>query len=183
MALLKKIALGIVLVASAVVSQASVISSGLSSSSYSDSGNWNGYTAESAFNGGSWNSGWWGTAWLQVDLGSVQDITGISFVINQVPNGVSWDKVFVSNTSIGNSWTSLTEVASRNDYASMFETKNLNFNAVGRYLQVVVNGGDSWTAIGDLKVHGVDASVPESSSIALLMLGIAGLAARRFASK
>ena len=81
----------------------------LPDSSYSQSCYWAGtnYTAKRAFNWLGWNLGNYGDGWIQVDLGSAQDIQHITFHTGQTPNGFSSHRVYVSNTFIGSIWTSL----------------------------------------------------------------------------
>jgi hypothetical protein len=80
-------------------------------------------------------------------------------------------------------------VAHRVGYTTQFERFTLDFApATGRFLQVVSNGGASWTAIGDgsPRVDWVDPAtggsagqVPEPASLALVL---GALAALRFRS-
>ncbi|HLO95883.1 MAG TPA: discoidin domain-containing protein [Burkholderiaceae bacterium] len=175
------IALALALGGAALQADAAVISSGLDAGSYTQSGSWAGHNAQSAFNGGGWNSGNWGTQWIQVDLGSTQAISGLHFRLDQLPAGVTWHQIFVSDTAIGGSWSALSAVASRSGWSNNGELENFSFSATGRYVEIVANGGPSWTALGEVQVFGPDATVPEPATylLSLLGLGLAGLAAKR----
>ncbi len=152
---------------------------GLSSASYSQSGEWNGFSAESAFNGGGWNSGNWGTQWVQVDMGSVQTIDWVSFVTGQLPNDVTWQNIYISDSAIGDSWSSLTAVASRSGFTVSGTFLQLDFApTAGRFLEIVANAGGSWTALNDIKA-GSSTSVPEPAAFALLGIGLFGFVAAR----
>ncbi len=158
--------------------QASNLAAGLPSASYSQSGGWAGYDAQSLFNGNFWNNGNFGDGWAQVDLMASKNIAGVSYYTNQLPNGEVWQQVYVSDSAIGNNWTSLTPVASFHGYASDGTLIKLDFSGVsGRYVEIVANGGPSWTALRDATVS----AVPEPSSYAMLMLGLGltGWMARR----
>jgi len=170
-------ALLISLLASAQLSATPV--EGLPAADYSQSSYWAGHDSQSAFNGGGWNSGNWGTQWLQVDLGSAQTIDWVSFVTDQSPNDVTWQNIYISDSAIGNNWGSLSAVASRSGFSTNKSFFQLNFAPTsGRYLEVVVNSGASWTALSDVQV-GVPTSVPEPAAVALFGLGLFGLFAAR----
>ncbi len=174
-----------------VASQAApVVSSGLAGSAYSQSSAWNGNSAQTAFNGGGWNSGDFAKAWLQVDLGQVMDLSGLSLVAKRLPRtGFSSFDVYVSNTAIGGAWDQLTAAASYAGSVTHDQALNLNFSGTGRFVELVVvngngfgGGNNSWTAVGDVKVFGANpAQVPEPASYALvaLALGAAALARRQ----
>lgn len=176
------IALALALGGGALQANAAVISSGLDAGNYTQSSSWGGGPgAQSAFNGGDWNAGNWGTQWIQVDLGSVQSISGLQFKLDQAPAGVTWHQIFVSDTAIGFGWSGLSAVASRSGWSANGDLESFSFGATGRYVEIVANGGPSWTALGEAKVFGPDATVPEPASylLALLGLGLAGVAAKR----
>lgn len=150
----------------------------LPSSSYSQSGVYNGYTAESAFNGGNWNSSNWGTQWLQVDMGSIQTIDWVSFITDQSPNDVTWHSIYISDNAIGSNWSSLTAVASRSGFTVAGTLLQLDFAPTsGRFLEIVANNGASWTALSNVKVNSV--TVVEPSAFALASFGLIGLLALR----
>ncbi|MDT7834788.1 discoidin domain-containing protein [Aquabacterium sp. OR-4] len=150
---------------------------GLPSGSYSQSQYWSGQDANSAFNGGGWNSGTFGTGWLHVDLGATKFLYSVTYTTGWTP-GVTYEAIYISDAPIGQNWSSLNPVAVRNEYASYTAPVTVNFSAVsGRYFQIVANGNASWTALGDISVS----TVPEPSQWMLLALGTAvlGIAARR----
>lgn len=164
--------------ASAGVAQASTnVAAGLPSLSYSQSSTWGGHTAESLFNGGNWNAGAFGTQWVQVDLLSSQDISSVSYVLDMLPNGHVSQQIFVSDNAIGANWNSLTAASSFDGAGAAGQPIVQNFAAHGRYLEIVANGGPSWTALSNATVT----AVPEPDSIAMLLagLGIVGAIARR----
>lgn len=153
---------------------------GLPASNYSQSGIYSIYDAQFAFNGGGWNAGGFGWQWLQVDLGSVKNISEVSFSTSQLPNGTTNHKVFVSNDSIGNNWTSMNSVASHSGYTSNGSFINMAFAPVlGRYLEIAVHNGPSWTALSNVVVS--VSSVPEPETYAMLVtgLGLMGVFLRR----
>lgn len=150
----------------------------LASTSYSQSGEYMGYNSESAFNGGNWNSGNWGTQWLQVDMGSIQTIDWLSFITDQLPNDVTSHSIYISNSAIGNNWSSLTAVASHNGFTVAGTLLEFSFTPTsGRFLEIVANNGASWTALSDVNVNST--SVPEPSTFALVGVGMFGLLAMR----
>jgi hypothetical protein len=163
----------------------------LAAGSYSSDRTHPSTTVESVFNGGYWNSGTWGTHWVQADMGTAQTLSQVILTIGLLPENVTWQNVYLSDTPIGADWESLTPVASRVGFTTTYEQFVLNFAATsGRYLQVVSNGGASWTALGDASARSdwVDPAgggggtpphgVPEPDSLALLLA--AGAAARAF---
>ena len=154
------------------------VAAGLPSSSYSQSQSWDGHTAETLFNGGSWNAGTGGVQWAQVDLSGTMQISGISYVTDQLPDGISWQKVFISDTPIGDNWGSLTPTANFEGYTTANTPISFNFGPVsGRYVEIVAYNDGSWTALKS----GVINAVPEPETYAMLLagLGLVGYAARR----
>lgn len=125
-----------------------------------------------------WNAGAYGTQWVQVDLGGGFNISGFHYRTGQVPNGITWQKVFVSDTPIGNSWAQLTPQAERSGYSNNGDVFNLMFNApvTGRYLEVVANGGPSWTSLSNAQIIG---QVPEPMVSVFLLLIAAVMLGRR----
>lgn len=150
----------------------------LPSSSYSDSQNWNGHTAQTLFNGESWNAGDGGTQWAQVDLLGTLLVTGVSYVTDQLPDGLSWQKVYISDTPIGDNWASLTPTVTFQGYTTANTPISFSFGAVaGRYVEIVAYSDGSWTALK----NGVITAVPEPETYVMLLagLGMMGYAARR----
>lgn len=144
---------------------------GLSAANYSQSGVYNGANAQSAFNGGGWNAGGFGWQWLQVDLGTVKSISGVSFYTGQLPNGVTSHHVYISNSNIGSNWGSLTAVASHVGYTQNGAFIDLGFAPVsGQYLEIAVNNGPSWTSIGQVEVS--TSPIPEPEAYAMLLAGL-----------
>jgi len=153
------------------------IAANLAAQSYTQSSAWNGYGAQSAFNGGGWNAGDFGYHWIQVDLGAVKDIASVQFTLGLLPNNNVIEQVFVSNSAIGANWNSLSPAASFIGFGSNGDSKNLSLNTSGRYLEIVANGGQSWTALSNVNV----AAVPEPETYAMLLagLGLVGAISRR----
>jgi hypothetical protein len=159
---------------------ATSVAASLPSSSYSASSTWNGFDAEAVFNGGMWNAGTWGTQWVQVDLGSSVLVSGVSFVTNQVPDGQTWQQLYISNAPIGSQWSLLSPVASLSGFTT--NVMPLSFTlapTVGRYVTLVMNGGPSWTAAANITV--TTSAVPEvqTSLLALAGVGVLGFALQR----
>lgn len=154
------------------------LAAGLPASSYSQSASLSGATAFTAFNGGGWSAGSHGTHWIEVDLGSPQLVGQVSFFTGQLPNGTTWQSIYLSDSAIGASWTSLTPVASRSGFTTSGTPVTLEFEQTsGQYLSIVANGGPSWTSLSDVVVS----AVPEPAAYVLMMGGMAllGLAVRR----
>lgn len=147
-----------------------------------------GGSAQSVFNGGYWNAGGWGSHWVQADMGAVFTLSQVRFAVDALPANGTWQNIYLSDTPIGSVWNSLAPVASRTGYTVKYQQFEVDFAspASGRYLQVVSNGGASWTALGDeyARSNWVDpaaqgGSVPEPASLALSMAALAALLWRR----
>ncbi|MYM21939.1 PEP-CTERM sorting domain-containing protein [Duganella sp. FT135W] len=154
------------------------IAAGLSSGSYTESGSYGGQTAQELFNGGWWSSGNFGTQWVQVDLGSSLSLSSIKYTITMAPNGSIWQNVYVSDTAIGSDWSLLTPIATFADAAGHnAEVITLNLSTSGRYVEIVANGGPSWTGLVDASIT----AVPEPTAYLMLLAGISllGAIARR----
>jgi hypothetical protein len=125
-------------------------------------------------------------------------LSEVRFAIDVLPPTVTWQAIYLSDTPIGAGYGLLTPVATRSGFTTKYEAFTLDFlPTAGRYLEVVTNGGGSWTAIGDAysRVNWVDRSghagglaptgdsgaVPEpaSLSLALAAAGLLGLQRRR----
>lgn len=159
-------------------------------SSYSADMTYGGTSAMAAFNGtGYWNAGTWGTHWIQADMGETFVLSEVMLTIAQSPNGATWHQIFLSDAPIGNSWINLTPVAVQSGNTVHGQILDLSFApASGRYLEIVSNGGSSWTALGDsqpattwIDQGSIAPSVPEPETYALLLagLGLVGLQLRR----
>jgi hypothetical protein len=103
----------------------------------------------------------YGNGWIQVDLGASMAINEVSFKTGQLPDGVTAYSVFVSDSAIGHSWSALSPVASASNYTVSDTLIDFHFApASGRYVEILANGGPSWTYIHDVNVM---AAVPEPS--------------------
>ncbi len=148
---------------------ATSIAQGLPDANYTASMSWNGHTPSAAFNGSQWNSGTYGTQWLQVDLGSKQIINQVSFLTGQLPDGPTWEKIFISDNSIGSKWTSMTEVASFSGYTTATTPLIATLpNLSAQFVQIVINSGPSWTALSQVSVS----SVPEPGAAYLAIASL-----------
>lgn len=166
----------------------------LSASSYMADSTYAGTSAMAAFNGtGYWNAGNWGTHWIQADMGESHVLSEVMLTIAQSPNGATWHNVYLSDTPIGGNWASLTPVATQSGNTVHGQILDLTFTPTsGRYLEIVSNGGSSWTALGanTPAVSWTDAgalapAVPEPETYALMLvgLGLIGIVARRNTSR
>lgn len=163
----------------------------LAPGSYSADVTYAGTSAQAAFNGtGVWNAGNYGTHWIQADMGSVHTLSELRLTIAVYPSTTTWQKFFLSDTPIGNLWTGMTPVAELLPHATptQFSLSTVSFAAAsGRYLQVVSNGGASWTALGDTSPRldwvdvgsGPTSAVPEPGTAALAAAALALLRLRR----
>ncbi len=166
--------IGVALLGSNAYSAAS-IAEALPDANYTASMSWNGHNARDAFNGSLWISGDYGIQWLQVDLGSDQQISQVSFVTGQSPDGPTWEKVYFSDHSIGSSWGSMTDVASFSGYTTASTPLIAKLpNLTARFLQIVVDGGRSWTSLGRVSVTAVPE--PDASHLAIAALFAMGIA-------
>nr|WP_229632352.1 discoidin domain-containing protein [Pseudoduganella danionis] len=145
------------------------IAANLSSQSYTQSSSWNGHTAESAFNGGGWNSGSHGYQWLQVDLGAVKNIASVQYTLDLLPNNDVVQQIFVSDTAIGNNWSSLSPIASFSGAGHNGDVLTQTINSSGRYVEILAYGGQSWTALSNVNVT----AVPEPETYAMMLAGLA----------
>ena len=147
-------------------------------------------SAQAAFNGGFWNSGTYGTHWIQADMGATKTLSQviITAAVTSATQAQYW--VYISNAAIGSNYTNLTPVATLTDFigvyggGTFFEEHVLTFApSLGRYLQIVANGGASWTALGDLKprANWVDpvANVPLPPAFLLMLSGLAFVCKRK----
>jgi hypothetical protein len=157
------------------------VAANLPSASYSASQTWAG-SAEKAFNGPGlingqygeygWNSGTSGWQWIQVDLGQPFQIHEVNFVTAQQPHGTTYHNVYVSQSPIGHNWSALTPVASRSGFTTDVELLSLSFAPTsGRYVEILANGGPSWTALAAVRVQAVQA-IPEPATYAMLLAGV-----------
>jgi len=172
----------------------SPLAADLSTSSYTQSSFYISSTAESVFNGGVWNAGTTGYHWIQADMGLIKTLTQLKITIAQAPNGSTSHDVYLSNSLIGNNYSSLTPIFSHSGSTINGQLLDILFATPqsGRYLQIVSYGGPtSWTALGDIngRINWIQPAinssgqgsqnVPEPSTIAIFALGIVGLASRR----
>ena len=111
--------------------------------------------------------------------------------LDALPANSTVQQIYLSDTPIGKLWSSLIPVASRSGYTVNYQQFEVDFASPvsGRCLQVVSDGGASWTALGDeyARVNWVDpvaqgGSVPEPASLALSMVALAALLWRRRAA-
>ena len=123
----------------------------LSAAAYSSNRSYPGTSAQSVFNGGYWNAGGYGTYWVQADMGTSHTLSEVRLTIDVTPPTATTQVVYLSDTPIGNSWSTLTPVAQLvSHYTTKYQQFTLDFApASGRYLEVVTYGGASWTAMGD----------------------------------
>lgn len=146
-----------------------------------------GGSAESAFNGGYWNSGTWGTHWIQADMGVSHTLSQVQFAIGLLPENVTEQWVYLSDDSVATEGAHLKLVAHRVGYTTTYQRFTLDFApASGRYLLLMSNGGASWTAVGDSspRVDWVDPgagghTVPEPGTLALAALAMVAAGAAR----
>jgi hypothetical protein len=156
------------------------VSAGLASSAYSQSNAWSGFDAQSMFNGGKWNAGDNGVQWVQIDLQSVKQITGLSFTTEQLPDGLFSQDIYFSNSAIGADYGSLTPALSHSAFTTSDTTISFDFAATGaRYVEIVANNATlSWVSLKDATVL---AAVPEPETYAMMAagLGFIGFISRR----
>jgi hypothetical protein len=154
------------------------VAAGLSPDSYTQSATWLGQDANSFFNGANWVANNWGNQWVQVDLHNSLLVNSVSYLTVQLPDGHVSQSVYVSDHFIGDDWVNMTPVATFDGITVNNTPETLNFAAVsGRYVEIVANGGQSWTALG----NGVVTAVPEPTTYAMMLagLGLLGFVARR----
>jgi hypothetical protein len=147
------------------------LAAGLPASSYSQSWFWPGtdQTAESAFNGGGWNAGQWGRQWIQVDLLAPTSIDEVSFITLQAPDGITAYGIYLSDSPIAGNWSQATPVATTSGFTAHLSPIDLRFMpTTARYLEIVADGGPSWTALALVKVL----PVPEPASWVLMTVGL-----------
>lgn len=136
-----------------IAQAATNVAAGLPSSSYTDDQSWNGYNAESLFNGGSWNAGNTGTHWVQVDLLSTRQITGVSYATDQSPNGYSWQNVYISDAPVGGNWSSLSPTVTFGGDTTTNTPISFEFGPIaGRYVTIVAANEISWHS-SDTRYH------------------------------
>ena len=80
-----------------------------------------GGSAQSVFNGGYWNAGSHGTHWVQADMGAVYTLSQVRYAVDALPANTPWQQIYLSDTPIGNLWSSLTAVASRSGYTVKYQ--------------------------------------------------------------
>jgi len=149
---------------------AASITAGLPSLSYSQSGVWDGNSAEAAFNGGAWNAGDHGNQWVQVDTLTSHVFTSVSFLTGQEPDGETSQSIYISDSPIGDDFNLLTPVATRSGFTIDLTPVLMTFAPTsGRYLQIVANGGPSWTSLLQIS------AVPIPSAGFLLAPALVGL--------
>jgi hypothetical protein len=172
------LALGLCLSASAQASNS--LAAGLPDASYSQSWYWPGtdQNAQSAFNGGGWNAGEWGKQWIQVDLLHNQPVNEVSFLTVQSPDGITGYSVFLADTPIGADWARFTPLAAVSGPTTHLTPFDLTFAMTsGRFLEIVADGGPSWTAVADVRV--LPAPVPEPAGMLLMLAGLGVVVAKR----
>src|SRR5205823_6106291 len=93
-----------------------------------------------------WNAGGYPTQWIEIDFGSPHVITGISALIDQLPNGVTIHKVTLDGVSVF-SWTG---------YTAGGQTLSHSFG-IPQTVQVVritTTAGQCWVAWVEIKCEG-----------------------------
>lgn len=139
----------------------------------------------------SWNSGTWASAaapqWVRLDFGSSYQLetAELRFTYNGAAYA-GYTNVYEFRTSLdGLSWqvvASGTLVDSSDDaLRNNTWTWAPGSGPVARYVEYRVVGGSHWAALGEMTVSGVPAAVPEPTTTAMLLAGLAamGLTARR----
>lgn len=154
----------------------------LPSSHYSQSSYWPGLTAQNAFNGGQWNAGGYGTHWIQADMGESQTLSEIIITIQQVPNGYSSHQVYLSDSYIGGNYSHLVPIYSHSGHTWNGQVIDILLDTpqTGRYLEIVSNGGQSWTALGNSSQRidwedPIESQISAPNHLLLLGLGLLGL--------
>ena len=105
-----------------------------------------------------------------MDLLTSHLVSSVSFATNQEPNGVTSHSGFISDSPIGDDFGLLAPVASRNGFSVTGTQFTFAFSPTsGRYLEIVANGGPSWTSIGRVN------AVPVPAALWLFGSTIAGL--------
>jgi len=154
-----------------------LVSQNLGAGAYSASGFYSTSTPDKAFDGTSagWSAGSFATAWIEVDLGQVYDISLIDLWVDQQPNGSTVHEVWISNAAIQAdlSGALLVDTLSGFTQGGDHLVSSLPSPIAAQFVQVRTTVTPSWVAWLEVEVY----AVPEPTTALLLTSGLAGLAA------
>ncbi len=168
---------------------------GLPAASYTGSGAFQSSMYQAFFNNGYWNAGAHGTYWLQADMGVSHTLSEVKFRSDQLPEGNVSYRAYISENAIGGNYGALTPVASYAGFSNDDTIYDFHFApTTGRYLEIVANGGPSWTALDTssfanfvetAQQGGVTdtGTVPEPGSLALVAFALVSIQVARRKNK
>lgn len=171
------------------MAEATIVSQGLDSSSYTASSSWNADpTPDFAFDGDfdtGWNAGTYSTSWIEVDLGMSTDLTQILLSVTQAPDGPTTHEVWSSSSnSIGwdTSDATLSYTFSGDTSTGQLLSATFLTPLTAQYIQIRTVSSPSWVAWNEIQVMSAD-PVPEPASMLLFGTGLTGLVGTRLRRK